>query len=157
MDDLSGRFRIAPLAPPQWDAIQPLIDESRGEGFAFLDRLRREYEAGTNRFDAPGERLLGAFVDGALAAVGGVNRDPYAGDPRTGRIRHLYVARVHRGTGLGRALVRELMRASRNAFDRYALRTDTKDAARFYEAIGFARVRHPTRTHELAAAPESPV
>src|SRR5687768_15110823 len=95
---------IGSLLPPPWRALQPLIEESRGEGFRFLVRLRSEFRDGSNRFDAPGEVLLGGFQGAELVAVGGLNRDPYAPEPRVGRLRHLYVRRAFRGKGVGRAL-----------------------------------------------------
>jgi GNAT superfamily N-acetyltransferase len=143
-------FEIRPLRPPPWTALEPLIAESEREGFRFLARLRREHEAGEQRFDGPGEVLLGVFAGGALAAVGGVTADPYEPGPRAGRIRHVYVARTRRRHGVGRMLVDALIAAARPHFDALTLRTDTAEAARFYEALGFAPVTgSPHHTHRL--------
>lgn len=146
-------FEIRPLRIPPWTALEPLVAESGREGFRFLARLRREHEAGEQRFDGPGEVLLGVHAGDAVAAVGGVTADPYEPGPRAGRIRHVYVARGHRRRGIGRMLVRALIAAARPHFDALTLRTDTPGAARFYEALGFAPVPgSPHHTHRLRLA-----
>lgn len=146
---------IRSLHPPPWPALQPLIEESRREGFRFLDRLRADFQDGANRFDAPGEALLGAWVDEELIAVGGLNRDPYAAEPGVGRLRHLYVGAAFRRTGAGRALVEALIAAARPHFRVLRLRTDTDAAARFYERLGFAPVRSPHATHQRVLRDQS--
>ncbi|MBV9773510.1 MAG: GNAT family N-acetyltransferase [Gemmatimonadetes bacterium] len=140
---------IRSLLPPPWPALAPLVDESRREGFSFLVRLRADFENGSNRFDAAGEALLGGWCGEALVAVGGLNRDPYAPEPRVGRLRHLYVAHAFRGRGVGRALVEALVSAAATHYDVLRLRTDTPDAARFYEALGFVPVAERHATHRL--------
>lgn len=146
MDDLEVRA----LRPPPWGGLEPLMAESEREGFRFLARLRAEHEAGTQRFDGPGEVLLGLYVDGALAALGGVSADPYEPGPRAGRVRHVYVARARRRRGVGRRLVEALVASARPHFDALTLRTDTAAGARFYEALGFAPVPgHPHHTHRM--------
>jgi GNAT superfamily N-acetyltransferase len=142
-----SELAIRSIIPPPWPSLAPLIDESEREGFRFLVRLRAEFEDGSNRFDAPGEALLGGYWSGELIAVGGLNRDSYAADPRIGRLRHLYVGRAFRGRGVGRALVEALAAAARPHFDVLRLRTDTDAAARFYEAVGFVRAASPDATH----------
>lgn len=142
---------VRTLLPPSWPEIEPLIRESEREGFRFLARLRREYEAGTTRFDRAGEVLLGVESGPALAALGGLTLDPYGADPRSGRLRHLYVSPAHRRQGIGRLLVAALVEAARPHFDVLTLRTDTEAAARFYEALGFAPVAGAEHhTHRLA-------
>ena len=152
---------IHPLNPPHWPALEPLIAESEREGFRFLVRLRDELEDGRNRFAAPGEALLGGFAGAELIAVGGINRDPYAAEPRVGRLRHLYVSRAFRGRGVGRMLVEALVRVARPHFDVLQLRTDTGAAARFYEGVGFTPAALPHATHRrglgsAAASPPAP-
>jgi GNAT superfamily N-acetyltransferase len=136
-------------------ALAPLVAASAGEGFRFLERLCREWMAGEARFDGPGEVLLGAYRGPALVAVGGVTRDPYGGDPDVGRLRHLYVAPEARRQGTGASLVRALEDAARPHFRALVLRTDTAQAARFYEALGYQRLpTGGTATHrrELASS-----
>jgi GNAT superfamily N-acetyltransferase len=142
-----AELRTCPLIPAAWPALEPLLSESRREGFRFLERLRADLESGANRFDAPGEALLGVYRDAELVAVGGLNRDPYSRDAGTGRLRHLYVHPELRGTGIGRALVDALVSAARPHFGVLRLRTDTTAAARFYEKLGFVPDSSPQATH----------
>jgi GNAT superfamily N-acetyltransferase len=137
MDDAPGEFTIRPLPPSSWGDVERLVEASVEEGFRFLVRLREEHTSGVNRFGGEGEVLLGVFRGGELVAVGGLNRNPYGGRPRAGRVRHVYVLPSARRTGVGRALVRELVGRAGGWFDELVLRTDTVEAARFYEAIGF--------------------
>lgn len=143
---------IRSLLPPPWPALQPLIEESECQGFGFLARLKRDFEDGSNRFDAAGEALLGAWRGEQLVAVAGLNRDPYARDPRIGRLRHLYVRSQDRGRGVGRALVAALLAAAEPYFGVVRLRTDTDAAARFYQALGFVPIHSPHATHQRVLA-----
>ena len=147
--DASGPLAIRSLLPPPWADLAPLVEESEREGFCFLARLRRDFEDGSNRFDAPGEALLGCDRGAGLIAVGGLNRDPYSPEPRVGRLRHLYVSGASRRCGVGRMLVDALVAAARPHFGVLQLRTDTPAAARFYEALGFAPVASAHATHRM--------
>ena len=130
--------------------IDALVAESEAEGFAFLTRLVREWQSGANRFDAPGEVLLVASVEGQLAGVCGLNVDPFAGQPHVGRIRHLYVRPPLRRHGVGEALLRAAVEhAAGHGFREIRLRTSTSDAARFYERRGFVSSELPSATHVL--------
>jgi GNAT superfamily N-acetyltransferase len=151
MDSPGTELVIRPIEHLPAVGLDALVRESEAEGFRFLRRLRDEFDAGTNRFDGAGEVLLGAWMGDALVAVGGINVDPYAGDARVGRLRHLYVGAAHRRSGVGREMVAALVRAAAAHFDALHLRTDTDAAARFYERLGFAPVPgHPSATHRLA-------
>ena len=79
-------------------------------------RLVDEWRDGSNRFDRPGEALFGAWLDAQLVGVGGLNIDPHAGDPRVGRVRHLYVLVAARRRGVARALLAEIISAARGRF-----------------------------------------
>jgi GNAT superfamily N-acetyltransferase len=100
-------------------------------------RLVDEWETGANRFDKPGEALFGAWLDGRLVGVCGLNVDPFADDEHTGRVRHLYVLPDFRRRGIGRRLVLQVMKTAHGRFDDLRLRTNEPDAARLYEALGF--------------------
>jgi GNAT superfamily N-acetyltransferase len=155
MDDAPGEFTIRPLPPSSWGDVERLVEASVEEGFRFLARLREEHGSGANRFDGEGEVLLGVWSGEELVAVGGLNRDPYGGRPRAGRIRHVYVLPSARRSGAGRALVRELVGRAGDWFDELVLRTDTAEAARFYEAIGFrpeGEIEGATHRFPLAGA-----
>ena len=112
-----------------------------------MERLISDWDAGHNRFDQDGEVLLGAFDRNSLIAIGGLNRDPYSSQLDIGRIRHVYVLAGWRARGVGKALVAALINASRDAFSEVRLRTDTDEAARFYDKCGFERIGNETASH----------
>jgi GNAT superfamily N-acetyltransferase len=116
-------------------------------GVRFVRRLVDEWRDGSNRFDRPGEALFGTRLDGRLVGVCGLNVDPYAGDPRVGRVRHLYVLTDCRGRGVGRALVERVIEAARGRFSVLRLSTTNPAAARLYEAVGFRPGSGPHCTH----------
>jgi GNAT superfamily N-acetyltransferase len=121
------------------DRLAPLITESEQAGLRFVVRLAEEWASGRNRFDRPGEALFGASLDRLLVGVCGLNIDPYANDPRVGRVRHLYVLTAHRRLGVGRQLVDAVVAAARGPFTTLRLSTTNPAAARFYESLRFRR------------------
>lgn len=129
----------------QLQSIQHLVEESRSEGFRFVQRLMEEYLSGLNRFDLPGEILLIASVQGAIIGIGGLNRDPYFSDPTVGRLRHVYVEAAWRRRGVGRVLVTALMDVAKPHYQLLTLRTDTAAADAFYRTLGFKT--EPRWTH----------
>ena len=130
------------------DDLDGLVAASTREGYRFVSRLRDDWRAGGNRFDRPGERLVIARSKGVLVGIGGLNVDPYASEPRIGRLRHLYVREAFRGRGTGGAIVRHLLASARGPFDAVRLRTADEAAGRFYEAFGFVATADPFATHE---------
>ncbi len=130
--------------------LDRLVQASLAEGFGFLERLREEWETGANRFARPGEVLFEARRRGHLVGICGLNRDPYLDPGSAGRVRRLYVAPEARRLGIARRLVRQVLREAHGTFTLLRLRTDTREGALFYQALGF----HPTAgvataTHEL--------
>lgn len=127
------------------DDIAELLDAAEREGFRFIRRLADDWASG------PREAFFVARVDGRLAGVCGVNVDPYAGSPDIARLRHLYVLPGFRRGGIGRALTNVAIEFAFNAGYRVIrLRTDTAEAAAFYERCGFTRVHGDAAcTHEL--------
>lgn len=89
--------------------IEALRIEASSAGFRFMEKLTKEWETQTNRFDKPGELLAGAFQNGQLVAIGGLNIDPYAGDITIARLRHLYVLKRIRRQGVASRLARYLL------------------------------------------------
>ncbi len=137
------------------DRLAPLITESEQAGLRFVRGLAAEWESGGNRFDRPAEALFGAELDRLLVGVCGLNVDPYAGDPRVGRVRHLYVLTAHRRHGVGRQLVGAVVAAARGRLTTLRLSTTNPAAARLYESLGFRRHAgdaHCTHLLELCAA-----
>lgn len=130
--------------------IDRLVEESVRETYALVLRLVTDWQTGVNRFDRPGELLLVARQAEGIAGVCGLNIDPYADDPQVGRVRHLYVSADRRRKGIGRALVGRVVSEARKSFKTLTLRTNSPDAAAFYEALGFRRTdTHTQSTHSL--------
>ncbi len=130
------------------DAIAAFEAAAISEGFRFLTRLLLEWENGSNRFDRPGECLLGAWCGGELVAIGGLSRDPH-GNAQTGRLRRLYVAPAARRHGIGEALVRALLARATQHFQKVRLFTDTEAGAAFYVRCGFRPLQSDSASHEI--------
>jgi GNAT superfamily N-acetyltransferase len=130
--------------------FEELLVQSVAEGFSFLTRLRDEWVAGKNRFDGPGEALFVARVGGTLVGVCGLNLDPFASEPRVGRLRRLYVSPILRRKGVARILTDTAISVARRRFSAVRLRTPSPGAAAFYESFGFLPVESDANvTHEL--------
>jgi len=129
-----------------------LVTESEQAGMSLVRRLVDEWRDGSNRFDRPGEAVFGAWVEGRLVGVCGLNIDPYVRDERMGRVRHLYVLTACRRHGVGRLLMARVIEAGRGRFGTLRLSTSNPAAARLYESLGFRPVSGPHCTHlrELA-------
>ena len=152
------RPAIAPLRRPDLD-LGALLAESEQAGLQLVRRLVEEWASGANRFDRPGEALFGAWVDGRVVGVCGLNVDPYTAEEHVGRVRHLYVLSAFRRRGVGRRLTAAVIEAARGRFGALRLRTGNPEAARVYEAIGFrpsGRAADYTHIMELASAPHRP-
>jgi GNAT superfamily N-acetyltransferase len=139
-------LHIVPLTALRPD-VNGLRAEALGDSFQFIEKLITDWESGFNKFDQPGECLLGAFSGADLVGVGGLNRDPYVRGGTTGRIRHLYVRRSIRGQGVGSALLRRLLDEANATFDLVRLRTDRREAAAFYLGHGFFPVTDAYASH----------
>lgn len=132
------------------DRLAALLAESEQQGFRFVRRLVQEWESGDNRFDRPGEALFVARVGVDVVGVCGLSVDSYTGDPKVGRVRHLYVLVPHRRSGVGEQLVADVLEAAPGRFERLHLRTTNPTAARLYERLGFRRTFDARdRTHAL--------
>jgi GNAT superfamily N-acetyltransferase len=93
-------FRLDPVIenlPTDFDALRA---EAHAEGYRFVERLAKDWEAGATRFDHDGEALLGAHVDGVLAGIGGLTLDPVVLGAL--RMRRFYVRPSFRRHGIGR-------------------------------------------------------
>jgi ribosomal protein S18 acetylase RimI-like enzyme len=115
-----------------------------------------EWREGTNRFEKPGEVLLGAHKGHRIVGICGLNVDPYVTDPHAGRLRHLYVAREVRMRGIGRQLVRLALVGAASHFRVIRLRADTVGASDFYRRIGFLKAVDATTTHYLNIGTKTP-
>ena len=126
--------------------ILALEKEAIGEGFRFLTRLINEWHSGANRFDAPGECLMAAYLNQQLIGIGGLSVDPYA-DNNVARLRRVYVAASARGQHVGQALVKALVERAALRFQVVRLFTDTAEGSAFYERCGFTRTDEAQATH----------
>ncbi|HEY9126885.1 MAG TPA: GNAT family N-acetyltransferase [Acidobacteriaceae bacterium] len=129
------------------EGIALLQKEARAEGYDFLERLLDEWASGANRFDRPGEVLMGCFSHRELIGMGGLTIDPYAGSSHVGRIRRVYIRAEWRNRGAGGMLVRKLVEKAREGFRCVRLRAENTDAARLYERLGFEPILDPHATH----------
>jgi len=145
---MDQRFKKSVLTLPH-TGFPNLAAGAAAEGYVFLERMQDEWDTGKNRFSAPGEYIVGVNLGNELVAIGGLNKDPYAIEATTGRLRHLYVSPPHRHCGVGRALVDTLLSQAGSYFHRVRLRTDSAEAAAFYEAYGFQPTQEPDATHSL--------
>jgi GNAT superfamily N-acetyltransferase len=145
-------IRCERLHDPTSSDLGVLVTESEAAGMRLVRRLLDEWRDGSNRFDRPGEVLFGAWLDAELVGVGGLNIDPYAGDPRVGRVRHLYVLVAARRLGVASALMAEIISAARGRFQTLRLSTTNPAAGRLYESLGFRPVNQPHCTHVLSLA-----
>jgi GNAT superfamily N-acetyltransferase len=144
MEDI-GRTQVDVVMDPvshlPQEALAPLVAESERDGWRFVRRLADEWTSGANRFDKPAEALFITSLDGAIVGVCGLNVDPYAGDESVGRIRRLYVLRAYRGRGIGRGLVQAVVSAATvGRFRMLRVRTESPEAGRLYERLGFHQV-----------------
>ena len=139
---------IAAITPDE-PGFSALRAESQAQNLNMLRRLAENWQNGENRFNAPGEKLLGAFAYGQLVGVCGLNIDPFSQQPRAGRIRHLYIAERHRRQGIGHQLLVSVITHSSAWFD--FLNTHAPAQAwPFYERLGFRPVYdEPRVTHRL--------
>ncbi|MFO2464327.1 GNAT family N-acetyltransferase [Pseudomonas sp. 15FMM2] len=134
--------------PPQ---ILALEKEAVGGGFRFLTRLIAEWHSGANRFDAPGECLMAAYVNQQLVAIGGLSIDPYA-QTNTARLRRVYVAASSRRQHIGQMLVNALVVQAALRFENVRLSTDTSEGDAFYLRCGFTRTEDAQATHNMLLA-----
>lgn len=137
--------KITPAIP----GFSQLKAESMYLGFNMLRRLDDNWRNGTNRFDLPGEKLLGLFSDNELIGVGGLNQDPFMANCRAGRVRHLYLAQRYRGMKLGTLLLQQIIK---DAEIHFALINShaPSTAFSFYERAGFhCLVDQEISTHRL--------
>ncbi|WP_407940667.1 GNAT family N-acetyltransferase [Mucilaginibacter sp.] len=102
-----------------------------------------------NKFDRPGELLLGLFLGTEILGICGLNKDCYIADPTIGRIRHLYVLPMQRRKGYASILIHAVIGAARQNFTTIRLYTDNPDAFKFYQSLGFQQSDVYKATHYM--------
>jgi GNAT superfamily N-acetyltransferase len=128
--------------------ILALEKEAVGDGFRFLTRLIDEWDSGANRFNAPGECLMAAYLSQQLVGIGGISVDPYTVTSMA-RLRRVYVSASSRGRHVGRTLVEALVAHAALRFQNVCLFTDTAEGDAFYLKCGFTRADHDHATHVM--------
>ncbi|MBV4510218.1 GNAT family N-acetyltransferase [Pseudomonas sp. SWRI22] len=126
--------------------VLTLEKEAIAEGFRFLTRLISEWHSGKNRFNAPGECLMAAYLNQQVIGIGGLSVDPY-NQPNTARLRRVYVAPAARNQHVGHALVKALVAHAALHFQKVRLSTDTSAGNAFYLRCGFMRTEDVHATH----------
>jgi GNAT superfamily N-acetyltransferase len=150
VNDTGTTFAVERLADLPPDRLADLVAESEQQGWRFVRRLVEEWDDGVTRFNCAGEALFAARANGRVVGICGLSVDPYAQDPRVGRVRHLYVLADWRCQGVARRLVEAVIAAAEDRFRRLRLRTANPAAARLYEALGFRPCAGvPDCTHAL--------
>jgi ribosomal protein S18 acetylase RimI-like enzyme len=119
------------------DRLSNVLAESQQEEFRNIHRLLEDWKAGINRFNRPGEALFIAEQNDHLVGVCGLNTDPYSSVPGVGRVRRLYVLPECRRSGIGRALVAEVIIHARSHFNWLHVRTNNPIGDRFFQSLGF--------------------
>lgn len=127
--------------------ISAIRDEAASEGFRFVDRLIADWTDGSNRFDRAGEEFIVAFEREKTLGFCGLKYDPHVVQENVGRIQHLYVRRFARRRSVGSTLIKTLVSRASAYFSIIRLRTDTLEAATFYEGLGFQPIDDETASH----------
>ncbi len=136
-------YRLRPLQPADEAPLRAIMLESldamgchRSEYLSDDDELAHLFD----RFDVPGSSYL-VVVDDDDAVLGGGGYALLEGGPAgTAEIQKMYLARIARGKGVGRALLEALVAAAAAAgYGRLYLETmpEMEDAQRLYWANGF--------------------
>ena len=115
-----------------------------------LDHEMPQLRAIATSFASQGGRFWVAEVDGSVVACCGISP---AHDPAGAELKHLYVAKATRRSGLGTAFVRLVEdEAARRGAAFIELWSDTRflDAHRLYERLGYARSPHTRELHDLS-------
>jgi GNAT superfamily N-acetyltransferase len=144
-----GEYNVKPITNLMKIECTPLLEESKKDGFRFLERLMNDYNNGTNTFNKPGEILYGVFTtNGGLTVIAGLNIDPYSGKQKIGRVRRFYVSKEYRRNGIGKMLLEKIMSFAKDFYAILVLHTDTKQADDFYTSLGFLKESiFPNTTH----------
>ncbi len=141
-------IQFANLTPNSPGFVE-LRSQSMAEGFNMLRRLEENWLSRHNRFDRPGEKLIGAYADGLIVGVCGLNIDPFTQATGTGRLRHFYVDTGWRNRRVGSGLLSEILKDAGRWFD--FINTNAPSSAfTFYERAGFVALSGMDKvTHQL--------
>lgn len=123
------------------------------EGYRMLSRLEAEWAGGEQRFDRPGEALIGAWLAGGLVGVGGITREPTAPAEPMLRLRRFYVLPRARRRGVARAMAMALIA---EAAEPIIILNAAAGSRAFWERLGFSPVAGRGWTHERRRPSDAP-
>jgi len=145
VDALHIRIEVIDDTLPE--GFETLRAAALAEGHRHVERLAKDWEAGTTRFDREGEALLAVRSGGVLAGIGGLTVDPVV--PCALRMRRFYVHPSFRRGGVGRQLATALLMRAGNG------RPITVNAAAgstaFWLALDFVPDMRDGHTHVLTS------
>ena len=142
---MKRRILLQPAAGDLPDDFSTLRSDAVSEGYRFIERLVDEWNAGSVIFDKPGEALLIARCDNAIAGVGGVTVDP--SDQAALRMRRFYVRPKFRRHGVARELAGVLIADALRTGRRLNVNAGTETAAVFWQTMGFRLSPSSHHTH----------
>jgi len=147
MSLLDNGFHLVSFTSDNYGMIESLVDESKQEGFEFVQRTIDDWNSGANRFSLVGEGLWGLVSGGELIGIGGLNVDPYVEDAGIGRVRHLYIRQAYRRKGCAALLMKTIIGHARLHFRVLRLFTANPVAAAFYVRLGFEHLPGDKASH----------
>jgi GNAT superfamily N-acetyltransferase len=134
---MNGGVQIVRIVDDLPERFEALRLSAEAEQMVHLTRLADDWAVGSGRFTSPGACLFAAFVEGALAGVGGVTREPSSVLAHARRMRRFYVAPQMRGRGVGRALASAAMQEALAVTPTLTVHTARSDGEAFWLAMGF--------------------
>jgi GNAT superfamily N-acetyltransferase len=141
--------KLIELTDQNFFLVHSLLNESKINGYDFIQRMIDDWNTGENQFSKPGEKLWGLILAKDLIGLGGLNIDPYAEGSRIGRVRHLYIQETYRRKGYATLLMNAIINEGRQHFTALRLFTDNPAASEFYETLGFEKINGFKVSHIL--------
>jgi len=106
------RLRAADAEAFRTLRLHALRDSPTAFGSSHHEEAPRPLEWFAARLEAAEAPMFGAFVDGVLAGIAGVVREPAAKEGHRAAVRSMFVAPAHRRRGLAAALLRHALAAA---------------------------------------------
>jgi GNAT superfamily N-acetyltransferase len=145
-DERLNEWSIEPLRSELPESFDAMLVEARQDGHAFIERFHSRWQEGEERYLGESEGIFAAFENGRIVGVAAIGVDPYAGEARIGRLRHVFVLKAARRKGVAEALVRACLERGKG-FDLIRLRSRNPEASGLYERLGFSQIDAKDATH----------
>jgi GNAT superfamily N-acetyltransferase len=127
------------LPPPGFATLRA---EALAERYRHIERLAETWAASLSTLDSA---FFTALRSDELVGIGGVTRDPYDSFRDLLRLRRFYVLPTFRRAGAGRMLAEAAFTWARPRASRLSVRVSDREAAAFWEALGFETDAGPNR------------